>query len=141
MKKAQIEIVGLVIIVVLIVFIAIFALSFIIKPKPINDDILKVKANALRSSLLKTSLCGGITVKDEIENCLDGFNECMDCNQLKSEISNLLRDSLEPNEKYFVRIYNGDIEYLRYNECPDNILTSVSQILRNGNVEVGVCRR
>ena len=68
MKKGQIEIMGLVIIVILLVFIAIFALSFMIKPKQESEDILKLKANALRASLLKTNLCGNVNVKYIITN-------------------------------------------------------------------------
>ena len=93
MRKGQTETVGLVIIVILLIFIAIFALSFSIKPKQENDDILKLKANALRASVLKTNLCGSVSVKDELENCIDGYNECIDCGELSSEVVNIIKNS------------------------------------------------
>lgn len=140
MKKGQIEVMGLVIIVILLVLIAIFALTFIIKPKQENEDILKVKANALRSSLLKTSLCGDVTVKDEIENCIDGYNECIECSGLRQEIVNMMQSSLENNEKYNFIVYKDDgNNFMNINNCVNNV-TAVSQNLRNGNVNLMVCR-
>lgn len=127
---------GLVIIVILIVLIGIFSLSFLIKPGQENDDILKLKANALRSSVLKTTLCKDVNVKDEIENCIDGYHACdIECNDLKVEVVKMIESSLE-NERYSF-VVNGFIDE---DNCINKI-TSVSQTLRNGNVEVALCRR
>lgn len=140
MRKAQTEIMGLVIIVILIVFIAIFALNFMVKPKQESEDILKVKANALRASILKTSLCGSVTVKDELENCIDGYNECLDCGGLKQEISNMIQNSLEKNEKYsFIVSRDVGKNFINLNYCINNV-TAVSQNLKNGKVELSLCR-
>jgi len=139
MRKGQTEIIGLVIIVILLVFIAIFALSFMIKPKQESDDILKLKANYLRASLLKTNLCGSITLKDEIENCIENYYECIECGNLKGEIVKMLEDSLE-SEKYSFVVLKDDESFMRVGGCVDNV-TAVSQNIRNGMVEVTLCRR
>jgi len=139
MKKAQIEIMGLVMIVILLVLIAVFALSFMLKPKQESNDILKIKANALRSSLLKTSLCGSVTLKDEIENCIDGYNECIECRSLRQEIINMIKGSLENNEKYNFIVHEDEGgDFININNCVNNI-TAVSQNLRNGNVNLMIC--
>ena len=137
MKKGQIEIMGLVIIVILLVLIAIFALSFIIKPEQENENVLKLKANALRSSLLKTNLCRDITVKDEIENCVDGYHECVDCTVLKQEIEKMIRSSLD-NEKYNFFVSNDEGSFINIDNCVDSV-TAISQNLRNSKIDVALC--
>lgn len=139
MKKGQTEIVGLVIIVILIVFIAIFSLTFILKSEQQDDDILKLKANALRSSLLKTNVCGSVTVKDEIENCIDDYYECIDCGNLQSEIVKIISGSLE-NEEYNFNVFSDGESFMRIGSCVDNV-TAVNQNIRNGVVEVTLCRQ
>jgi len=139
MKKAQIEIIGLVIIVVLLVFIAIFALSFMIKPMQHDNSLLKIKANALRASILKTDICNQVSVKDEIENCIDGYNECGSCDKLKQDINDMITNSLEANEKYsFVVSNDYGGSFININNCVDSI-TAVSQNLRNGKVDLALC--
>ena len=134
MKKGQIETMGLVIIVILLVFIAIFALSFMIKPKQESEDILKLKANALRSSLLKTNLCEGVTVKDELESCND-YSLCFDsCDYLEGEVVKIIKGSLE-KEKYYFKY--KDIEL---GNCVEKI-TAVSQNIGGDDVEFALCRR
>lgn len=139
MRKGQIEIMGLVIIVILLVMTAIFALTFIIKPKQTNDDILKLKANSLRSSILKTELCSHVSVKDEIENCIDGFNECIECSSLHLEIEKIIKGSLE-NERYSFTVLSNNGEFIKIGNCLNGI-TSVDQSLKNGKASVMVCRR
>ena len=129
---------GLVIIVILLVFIAIFALSFIIKPEQENENILKLKANALRSSLLKTNLCDDITVKDEIENCVDGYHECVECGVLKQEIEKMIKVSLE-NERYNFLVSNDEGSFINIDNCVNGV-TAVSQNLRDSKVDVALCR-
>ena len=138
MKKGQTEIVGLVVIVILIVFIAIFSLSFMLKPKQQDDDILKLKANNLRASLLKTNLCGGVTIKDEIENCIGGYPECGDCSGLNSKIDIIIKNSLE-SEKYSFVVLNDEEDFIRIGNCIENI-TAVSQVIGNGEVRLTLCR-
>ena len=138
MSRGQTETMGLVIIVILIVFIAIFSLSFMIKPEQQDDDILKLKANSLRASLLKTNLCGSVTIEDEIENCIDNYYECIECSNLQNEIVKILENSLE-NEKYSFIVLKDDESFMRIGSCVDNI-TAVSQEIRNGKVGVTLCR-
>ena len=141
MKKAQIEIVGLAIIMVLLVFIAIFALSFMVKPKQHDESLLRIKANALRAGILKTDVCSQVSAKDEIENCIDNYNECGSCDKLKQDIINMITSSLEANERYSFIVsddYGG--KFINMNNCADNI-TAASQDLRNGRVDLILCNR
>jgi len=138
MRKGQIEIMGLVIIMILLVFIAIFALTFIIKPEQENENILKMKANALRASLLKTNLCDSIDVKDEIENCVDGYNECIGCDELNARIDEMIKKSLD-NEGYSFVVSSDEGIFINLGRC-DSKITGVSQNLRNSKVDVALCR-
>jgi nitrogen fixation-related uncharacterized protein len=137
MRKGQTEIIGLVVIVILIVFIAIFALSFSVKPKQENEDILKLKAGALSSSLLKTNLCEGVNVKKEIENCINNNHpECLgDCSNLRPMIKDIIEKSL--NEGYYFKV--GSIEIGR-GGCTEKV-TAVNQKISNQDMEVALCRR
>jgi len=133
-NRGQVETIGLVVIVILLLFIGIFALSFSIKEKEINEDILTLKANALRSSLLKTNVCD-ITIRDEIGNCIYNSPECFsDCDQLNLVIEDIIKDSLD-NEKYYFKVGN-----LELGSCVDKI-TSVSDVVNEEKIEIAVCRR
>jgi hypothetical protein len=134
LRKGQVETMGLVIIVILLIFIGIFALSFSIKDKEINEDILTLKANSLRSSLLKTNICN-ITIKDEIGNCFYNRPRCLDsCDSLNNVIDSIIKNSLE-GEKYYFKF--KDIEL---GSCVDKV-TSVSEVIEGEKVEIAVCRR
>jgi len=142
MKKGQTEIIGLVIIVILIVFIAIFALSFSIKPKQETEDILKLKASSLRSSILKTTLCEGVDIKNGIENCIvDSSTGCpTECGGLGEVIEDIIIKSLEANE-----ICNFKIEgFTNFDFSNGNCIqpvTAVPQNIEGGVVKVSLCRR
>ena len=88
----------------------------------------------LRPSLLKTNLCGGVTVVEEIENCIEGYHVCLDCSELKGEIVKIIESSLE-NEKYGFVVD----DFMNVGSCVNNI-TAVSQNIRNGQVRVALCR-
>ena len=133
-SRGQIETVGLVVIVVMILVIGIFALSFAVKEKAVNEDILTLKANALRSSLLKTSVCN-ITIKDEIGNCIYNNPQCFDsCNRLKEVVDEVIMSSLE-NENYYFKVKGIEL-----GACPEKI-TSISEVVRGENIEIALCRR
>jgi len=134
LRKGQVETIGLVVIVILLIFIGIFALSFSIKEKEVNEDILTLKANSLRSSLLKTTICN-ITIKEELGNCVYDNPQCLDnCGSLNTLIGNIVSDSLE-GEKYYFEFNNIEL-----GSCIDKI-TSVSEVIEGEKVEIAVCRR
>ena len=133
LQRGQVETIGLVI-VILLLFIGIFALSFSVKDEEVDENILTLKANALRSSLLKTSICN-ITIKDEIGNCIDNSPECFsDCPQFNLVVEGILKDSLE-NEGYSFKSGN-----VKMGNCADKI-TSVSDVVNGQKIEIAVCRR
>lgn len=136
--KGQVETFGLVIIVVLIVFIAIFALQFMLKPKQnLDEDYLKLQANNLRNSVLKYSLCN-IDVKQEIYNC-ESYNEgeCVDCNELKNIIKSIIENSLDEKRNYGFKIGTINIEK---GICEDKIYATTEKYINSDlEVEFFVC--
>ena len=131
--KGQTETFGLVIIVVLIVFITIFALQFMIKPKQgLDNDYLKLQANNLRNSVLKYSLCN-VDIKEEIYNC-ESYNEgdCIDCNELQDIIKSIIDNSLEEKRSYSFKV--GSITIKR-GTCLDKIYATTEKYI-NSDLEV-----
>jgi len=136
--KGQMETFGLVIIVLLIVFIAIFAVQFMIKPKQdYDEDYLKLQVNNLRSSVLKYSLCD-IDVKDEIYNCEEyGSGECVDCNELNDFIEGIIENSLEEKRNYGFNVGTINIEK---GVCEDKIYASSEKFINSElTVEFFIC--
>ena len=56
LQRGQVETIGLVVIVILLLFIGIFALSFSVKDEEVDENILTLKANPFRSNLLNTNI-------------------------------------------------------------------------------------
>jgi len=136
MKRGQMETFGLVIIVIIILFIGIFALQFMMKPKQqgLNQDYLKLQANNLRNSVLKYTLCNDVDIKKEIYNCEElGYNECLDCNELKNVIKNIIDKSLD-DVKMGYGFRSGDINLERGN-CQDRISATTEKFI-NSDLEV-----
>jgi len=105
--KAQIETVGLLVIVILIILIIVFVLQFTIynqEPDNLPGKLLEIKANNLRNAVLKTTLCKNFNVEDEILNCFTGNSECFDsCDQLNLEIKKIIENSIQENYEFNVK--------------------------------------
>lgn len=127
MKKSQIDTFGLVMIVILLVFIAIFALPFIIKEKSVSldEDYMQLVANNLRSVVLNTNVCDLATVKDEISNCLINSPACLnDCGELNDIIKNIIENSLGSLKgKVNYKFSFGDLE-VKNRDCVEKITSS-----------------
>lgn len=125
--KGQIETMGLVIVVILLVFLAMFALPFIIKEKSkaLDDNYLQLVSNNLRSSVLNTNICGAATVKEEILNCEADFPICLsDCSELPIFIRGILDNSLESFKGSVDYVFiAGDLE-INSGECFEKIVSS-----------------
>src|SRR3989344_1761960 len=69
LKKAQVETVGLVIIVIIITFALIFGLQFMTRDKgnELNERYLQLNADNMRSVIMKTTI-NNCNIKDEIIN-------------------------------------------------------------------------
>src|SRR3989344_4154924 len=102
LKKAQIETMGLVIIVVIIAFAFIFALQFINKnDNKLNERNLQLNADNLRSTILKTNI-NTCNIKDEIISC-NNFNTpiCLEnCEELNLIIKEIIEKSIENNYEF-----------------------------------------
>lgn len=137
LKKAQIEMIGLVIIVLLILFIAIFALSFYLssqKPATTTFKALEIKANNLRNALLKTTLCSTTTIKDEIESCYFGESICFDdCNIIKQKIKELIDYSIEENYNFTIK--NNEIFFEISNGSCEEKVSAVCEPIKDTGLE------
>lgn len=141
LKKAQTEILGLVIIVILISLIGIFVLQLAMhkQPQEIEFKHLEIKANNLRNAILKTTLCQSYTIKDEIEACSYNYNLCLnDCDTLKNKIKELIEFSIEENynftissEDYFLEINKGT--------CLSKITAVCQPTLQGLNICITLC--
>lgn len=140
LKKGQIEIIGLVIIVLLILFIVIFALSFYLskqEPATLTFKALEIKANNLRNAVLKTTLCSGTTIKDEIESCYYGESICFtDCNIIKQKIKNLIDYSIEENYNFTVK--NNEILFEITKESCEEKASAICEPIRDTGLEACV---
>ena len=104
MKKGQLEAIGLVIIVLMIIFAALLFLFFSTRtsPDPYTSTLLQTKANNLRNTLLKTTLCPGSGIKEETISCIQyGSPICLqDCSELATRILNIVDGLLDQKEGY-----------------------------------------
>ena len=141
MKKAQIETMGLVIIVTLLAFILVFVLQINSKPNQngINDHYLQLNADNLRSTILKTSLCEDSNIKDELVSCnnFDRTSCETTCNELKDTIKLIIMNSLNTTRNY--KFMAGNF-LLEKGTCK-NVYASASEPIPNSevNIKLEVC--
>ncbi|MBS3134478.1 hypothetical protein J4214_04580 [Candidatus Woesearchaeota archaeon] len=136
-EKAQIESFGLVIIVILLVFIFVFFLYLRINSgnNSNTDQLLGIKANNLRNTILKTSLCRDTTIKDEIISCsTDGQGDCGSCDELKNNIKTIIGSSLEPNIDYNFIPYE-----IKKGDCREKITSTPQPITNDITVGIDLC--
>jgi|SRR3989344_5442805 len=145
MKKAQLETMGLVVIIVLLAFILIFVLQIMVNSESnsLNSRYLQLNADNLRSSILKTNVCTEISLRDEIISC-NTFNnvQCnalQNCNSLNNLIRKMIEDSLNATRKYKFTAGNILVEK-NFNLCKD-IYASVSEPipLSDINITLAIC--
>ncbi|MBW2968929.1 hypothetical protein KY304_00450 [Candidatus Woesearchaeota archaeon] len=115
-NKAQMEILGLAIVVVLISLALLFAVQFFLL-KPVSDEVKPAKesvvaANFLSSCLGTTTFCHGRTVKELLQDCaLSGALSCPgdinSCLYVKQEIEKMLDASLDVWKKECFFSVNG----------------------------------
>ncbi len=139
MKKAQVESIGLVIIVALLAFIFVFVLQISTKPEQdtLNSRYLQIRADNLRSSLLKTNICQDTSIKDELVNCNDfSFSQCdnINCDKLKDTVKEIIENSLNATKGY--KFESGSIVIEKnFNLC-NNVYTAAKEPIPNSNLEI-----
>ncbi|MBI2670943.1 hypothetical protein HYX18_03135 [Candidatus Woesearchaeota archaeon] len=98
MKRAQTEIIGLMIVVIMLVAIALVALRFVlISNSSINvDSLLSAKANNMANSIKNANLCDG-NFEQAIVACCNKENFCdrESCRLISEEISSIINSSEE----------------------------------------------
>ena len=137
LRKAQIETVGLVIIVIILAFTLIFALQFINKDKgnKLNENYLKLNADNLRSTILKTTI-NNCNIKDEIINC-NNFNQaiCLEnCDKLNLIIKEIIQASVKNNYEFDA----GNIKLVNGSCLNKDIITSSIQPLALTDIKVSL---
>lgn len=137
LKKAQIETMGLVIIVIIIAFVFIFALQFINKNESnkLNERALQLNADNLRSVILKTNI-NSCNIKDEIISC-NNFNNavCLEnCEKLNLVIKEIIEKSVKNNYEFSA----GKIKLNDKNCLNKDIITSSIQPLALTDIKVNL---
>ncbi len=152
-KKAQNEIVGFVLIIIIVSIVGVIFLSLMIgRGEPIRQDSVQI-SNLLAASMHYTTDCAVNYIpnykdgQDLIKSCwnnekclgIDGADGEMACDALNSTIKKLIGESLDvspdkPNKAYKLLIYYRDLE----RELPDEaILESGDGVYGNCSSEIG----
>jgi len=147
-RKSQVESLGLVIIVIILVLVGTFA--FVIMSRQNGDNIegqyLSLNANNLREVVLKTELCGDVSSQAEIISCIDeGHSLCWNnCERFKREIKKIIDASISKNVNYEFSILssvNPSSSFtLSRGACETDKSSSASQHLVSGDeIKVILC--
>ena len=136
-KKAQHEIVGFILIVVIVVVIGLFLLVFYLRQEPVEYKSLNVQ-NFLKSSMLYTTECivsiEPLDMQELMKNCRSNrkcLNNKMACDVLNKTLSELVHESWlvssdKPVKAYFLKVYYEEDEEkeeildLREGNCTGN---------------------
>jgi hypothetical protein len=140
LRKAQIETMGLVIIVIILVFAFVFALQFINKSNDnkLNERHLQLNADNLRSVILKTTI-NNCNIKDEIINC-NNFNQanCLEsCDNLNLIIKGIIENSINAKKNNYEFIA-GNIKIINQVCSNKDIITSSVQPLASTDIKVSL---
>lgn len=120
-RKAQHEIVGFILIVVIVVVIGLFLLVFYLRQKPVERQSLDVQ-NFLQSSMRYTTSCAinsapeYSSIEDLIKSCYKNENqECVDerniCEVVNETLSELVPESLQVDPEGKINAYSMFIYY------------------------------
>ncbi|AJF62624.1 MAG: hypothetical protein QT11_C0001G0481 [archaeon GW2011_AR20] len=137
LKKAQVETVGLVIIVIIITFALIFGLQFMTRDKgnELNERYLQLNADNMRSVIMKTTI-NNCNIKDEIIN-YETFDDVA-CFDNEEELKLTIRQIIESSLKNDYGFSAGKID-LKKGSCENkDTITSSIQPLALTNIKVSL---
>ena len=149
LKKAQIETFGLLIIVILLVFIAIFIIRLSLYP---SQDNLATRdstiANNLVTSLSKVTICEKQQLSTIIKNCYNNKNSCQQdsCQLLNKELPIMINNLGFSQQEYKLIISTKEKDILSLGSCNLNanvIASSPYTIYLDGNsaiMKVFICK-
>jgi|SRR3989344_8163753 len=122
--KGQMESMGLVLIVVLIVFLSLFALVFLNKTEVKPSSALSVKADNLMNAVTKVNIQGK-SFQEGVVECCDG-----NCDAFSAEVKKILDSSLEEN--YLFSINKGNRICKELGNCREGIASSEYRLKEYG---------
>tara|TARA_Y100000310_G_scaffold141285_1_gene140709 strand:+ start:94 stop:537 length:444 start_codon:yes stop_codon:yes gene_type:complete len=109
MRKGQVDIFGLLLIIIMIVFIGVIIIALMLaRPAEDNDVFLSSKASNMVNSLVKASSCGG-TLEDAMVACCEGTGYCLidACEFVEGEINKINLGSKEDINLLLTRFEDG----------------------------------
>ncbi len=130
--RGQVETMGLLVIVVLIVFIAIFSLKFMTfaDDKMLDSSFYNVKANNLLNAIQKASVCGE-NMEKAIIACFDQDTFCgvEACAFVEETVGEIIEKTVEEDASFIVVDQNGRVG-IQILGCSNGI-NSVSSFIRD----------
>ena len=143
-RKGQIEMFGLAIIVVLIAVIALFALRFMIggqSGENIAEVKLNIQANNMANAILKANI-GDKDIKSLIIGCCNG--DRASCDKANTEIRSIATKGIDSLEyQLSVKDCNINVESPKFNDCKDVIVTGYTIKAERGiyDFKISLCKR
>jgi len=128
-KKAQMEIMGLVIIIIMLAILSIIFLTFALRPSPSTTPILRTstKADNLLNSIIRTS-----TPKGKLLDLIAESYTNNDFILIKQEISKIIHKTL-PNKQYSFKLLINKEKVLQIGSCKLGI-SSTKTIKHKDNI-------
>lgn len=137
MKKAQTEIIGLVVIVtIIIIAVVLFIRLSVLKPTSHSStSIESIEANNMLNALLKTSVCD-ISIQEAIQQCSQKINICDQepCAYTVEKIKEILQASLDEKTDYsFIALADSN-PIIKIESCKTGISASPFSLPSRGTV-------
>lgn len=137
MKKAQMEIIGLVVIVTIVVVAVILFVRFsLLDQQPhTSTSIESVEANNLLNALLKTTICE-ISVQDAIQECNQKIPLCNQepCSYTSDKIKEILGASIDEKTDYSFEALADNDPLIKVDNCRTGISAAPFSIPSRGVV-------
>lgn len=111
LKKAQEEMIGFVLIIVLVAIIALVFLSISLRKAPLTQESQEIN-NFLQSSLKVSSSCSDLSIQDLISSCYNNENceNASSCDILNSSFASILESSFLIGKEARVKSYKLSID-------------------------------
>lgn len=136
-KKAQIEMMGLLIIVILIVVGVFFYVSFVLnKPSEIpKTNVESIQARNLMNAVMNIQICENVTMKEAVVLCDRNELLCNEdsCRYIEENINNIVGDLIKKQYAFVVE-RNGEKMDITVGEC-DFGVNSPSYLFSESGIE------
>lgn len=149
MKKAQIEVIGLAVIVIFLIVAGLFFVKlYLLKPEAESKGVESTMANNLLNALLKTTICEDQNVFDGIKSCYEKSIICNKdaCGFTQNKIEEILNLTLIPPWEYKLEIKanNKIIEDFDLGVCRTGIAAAPYSLPSRGvsyDISFKVCKK